>query len=261
MIMKNIKNKFKIYENIKDFLDLNNENLIIFCVASNGIVDMVKNLIISAKNCNINIILFALDKYIVKNMTNMCDIVKYYNDTKCRKVNSKKQILFETKEFKNVIFQRYFIGNEMLKRNKTYIYLDSDIVIEKNFVDDILNIFKTKSKVECIMQTHYGKNSCCAGIIIMKPCNNTLALDFDFFKKYKYEEYMNDELFFTSNVIVPKKINMHYLNNDLYPIGHHYYRYKEKIENKTYLIHFNFAIGEEKIIKMKKYNKWFVNKI
>jgi len=51
------QNKFIVYENINLFLN-NAESNVTFCVANNGISDMVKNLIISANK--IILILYCL---------------------------------------------------------------------------------------------------------------------------------------------------------------------------------------------------------
>ena len=112
----------KTYENISIFLKNNMDTNITFCVANNAVLDMVKNLI-SAKRNNINIVLFALDNEIVKKLEGHCDIVKYFNNGFGKKVDNSKFHEFGSAIFRNVIFQRFFIGNQILNANKSYIYI------------------------------------------------------------------------------------------------------------------------------------------
>ena len=78
-----------------------------------------------------------------------CIIVKYFNS----KVKSNLFYEYGSEEFKNVIFQRFIIGNTILKSNKSYIYLDTDIVITKNFEKYILDKL---NNIDCLIQ--FSKN-------------------------------------------------------------------------------------------------------
>ena len=131
---------YNVYENINDFLNNYKEECVVFCVANNAVIDMTKNLIISATKNNINIILFALDLEIIDNCKEYCDIVKYIDDT--QNIVSNHVYKFGASNFRDVVFQRFFIGNEILKMNKYYVYIDIDVVIYKNFMNDIINDLK-----------------------------------------------------------------------------------------------------------------------
>jgi hypothetical protein len=43
----------------------------------------------------------------------------------------------------------------------------------------------------------------------------------------------------------------------LFPSGNYYYTYSDMID-QPYLIHFNWVGGDEKKIRMAKYNKWYI---
>ena len=254
-----------VYENIKLFLDKNNDKNINFCVSNNRIHDMVKNLIISCKKNNIKIVLFALDEIIIKNLKNDCDIVKYYNldfsdkiFNKNKKIDANKNYVFGTGDFRDVVNQRFFIANEILKKNKFCTYLDSDLVIQKNFEDNVSKKFKENPEVDCFMQLAW-KNYFCTGFFSMRPNNKNKKLDYKFFKDNKYYRFKHDQEFFNDVIIRNNIINVKPLEQDLYVHGNDYYENNVKYDNKCVLIHFNCVKGmNEKIRKMKQYKKWYL---
>ena len=254
---------FNVYSDISCFLDKTKDKNITFCVANNAISDMVKNLMISAKLNKVKIVLFALDLEIVDSCKDYCDIVIYFDNNKDVVANNFYR--FGTSEFRHVVFQRFFIGNQILKKNKSYIYLDTDIVITKDFVDDILNNFKNTT-YDCITQFNGQRSN--TGIVSMIPNEKTISIDYDFFKKHDYlnrKKFGHDQNFFNriilnENKVFKKKIlNVKWLDRTKYPNGKWYYENTKKVENNCLLIHFNCLYGyTTKIEKMKKHNKWYL---
>ena len=247
----NNKNNFTVYENINLFLD-NTEPNVTFCVANNGISDMVKNLIISANKNNINLILFALDNKIVEELNGLCNIVKYFDNT----IKADNFYNFNDRNFKDIVYQRYYIGNQILKKNKTYIYIDIDIVIKKNFVDDVLKQYENND-CDCLIQ--YNGIDCCTGFFSMRPTNQTIKIDHAFFKKYHFLNFNNDQSFWNLRIYQTKFINIKFLSREDYPNGGYFYKNSDNIQNNCYIIHFNGIIGHDtKVNKMKYYNEWYL---
>lgn len=255
-----IKNKKKeyffnnkiIFENIEDFCKNNKDNNIIFCVANYSIKEMVENLIISSNKNNIKLILFALDEDIIKYINNKCTIVKYFDSN----IISGKFYKYGTNDFKKIVFHRFMIGNYILKSNKTYIYLDTDIVITNNFEADTLNHLN-ETGVDCVIQ--FNGTNCCTGFFSMKPTKNTLNFNIKMLERYDYKKYEHDQHFFNKVVLNKKLLNIRYLSREKYPNGKYYYNNQKIIENKCYIIHFNCVVGyNNKINKMKKYKKWYL---
>lgn len=243
---------YSVYENINLFLKDNKSSNIVFCVANNGILNMTKNLLISAKNNNIDLVLFALDNQIVENLKNECTIIKYFDN----EVNYNKFYEYGTIDFKKVVFQRFFIGNEILKANKSYIYLDIDIVITKNFIENILEQY-TNTNYDCLCQ--YNGTNCCTGFYSMRPTNKTISINYDFYKKNDYLNFNHDQDFFNKVILNNKILNIKFLDMNKYPNGNMYYLNNNKIEKECYIIHFNCVIGyKTKIDKMKLYKKWYL---
>tara|TARA_Y100000992_G_scaffold75127_1_gene47400 strand:- start:997 stop:1749 length:753 start_codon:yes stop_codon:yes gene_type:complete len=248
---------YKIYENIDVFLQDSKNNTIVFCVANNAVLDMVKNLLYSAVKNSINIVVFALDNEIVNNLKDLCDIVKYYDNGFGGQNSKDKFYRYGTEAFKNVIFQRFFIGNEILKVNKSYIYLDTDVVVTKNFVDDILEQYKN-TNYDCLSQ--FNGTDCCTGFFSMIPNKKTKEIDLNFFKKHNYEKYNLNQPFFNGIILKNKILNIKFLNRSHYPNGRFYYDNYNKIKNVCYIVHYNGIIGyDTKIKKMKFYNNWFIS--
>ena len=247
---------YNVHDNINDFLISNNNECVIFCVANNAVFDMTKNLVISATNNNIDIVLFALDEDIVENMKDSCHIVKYYFDGLGNTFNNKKFCKYGTNSFQNVIFQRFFIGNEILKMNKYYIYIDTDIVIYDNFVNDILCQYKNNNYD---MLSQYNGKDCCTGFYSMKPNDKTISINEDFFKKHDYISYKTNQPFINKYLLEDKILNIKFLNRDLYPNGKWFYPKTNKIKKKCKIIHFNCITGYlNKINKMKQHDSWYL---
>ena len=76
----NRSENFNVYNSTKLFLLDNIDDNIVFCVGNYPVLDMIKNLIISAKMNNISVVVFALDDEIVKDLEGHCDIVQYFNE-------------------------------------------------------------------------------------------------------------------------------------------------------------------------------------
>jgi hypothetical protein len=248
---------FHIYENIKLFLKNNKDTNIVFCVANYAVQDMVNNLLISAKKNNVNIVLFALDNEIVKKLEGQCDIVKYIDNGFGEQTDPNKFYKFGTKEFKNVVFQRFLIGNEILNVNKSYIYIDVDIVITNNFVNNVFEQYKS-TDYDCLIQ--FNGDNCCTGFFSMIPNEKTKQIDLNFFKKHNYKKYIHDQAFFNDIIFKNEILNIKFLERCHYPNGGFYYKNYKTIDNECYIIHFNCIIGySNKINKMKFYKKWYIN--
>tara|TARA_Y100000816_G_C26051984_1_gene551677 strand:+ start:275 stop:1018 length:744 start_codon:yes stop_codon:yes gene_type:complete len=246
---------YNVYENINDFLNNYKEECVVFCVANNAVIDMTKNLIISATKNNINIILFALDLEIIDNCKEYCDIVKYIDDT--QNIVSNHVYKFGASNFRDVVFQRFFIGNEILKMNKYYVYIDIDVVIYKNFMNDIINDLK-KNDYDMLCQTN--GHGCCTGFYSMKPNDKTKSLDKDFFIKNNYTEYRINQHFVNQNILKNKVLNCKFLNRDRYPNGKWFYMRCKKIHKDICkIVHYNCLPDyKSKIDKMKKHKSWYL---
>lgn len=249
-----------IFENIDDFLKDNSQDNVVFCVANNSIFEMTLNLYKSALRHNINLVVFALDQNIVDNFSKESgaetnyNIVKYFDQNSS--IKSDQFYEYGKESFKNVLWQRFLIGNRILKTGKTYIYLDTDIVIMKNFIQDTLDSLKTNN-IDCVIQ--FNGRDCCTGYFAMRPTRNTLNFNLQFLERLNYQKYTTNQPFFNGILVKNRLLNVMLLDRNKYPNGKYYYDNCKQIENVCYLIHFNCIVGyENKINKMKNYCKWLI---
>lgn len=249
-----------IYSCIEDFLNDNNDHLVSYIVSNFGGLTLVKNCLFSAQKNNVKIVLFALDQEIADEIeyffNSNIDIVLYL-------ANLKKNFTYTYGSFEwiDIVYNRYFIAHRLMKEGRNIVYLDTDVIINKNYILDIKERLRNNN---IIIQSN-GKN-CCTGFFAMKAVPRLI----NFFnkkqmEKKEYEKYggnggPSDQKFFNHYIGENMKdFNCVLLDRDLYPNGQHYYDNHLVIEEKCFIIHFNCMQGEQKKIKrMKLYNKFYI---
>ena len=134
--------------------------------------------------------------------------------------------------------------------------MDVDIVVTKNFINNILEQY-INTNYDCLSQDN--GDGCCTGFFSMKSNEKTKKVDLNFFKKHNYKLHSTNQQFFNKYVLKTKVLNIKLLDRTFYPTGNIYYKNHKNIDDKCYIIHFNFIIGyNTKIDKMKFYNKFYI---
>ena len=257
-----------IFENIDDFLDNNNDHLICFTVSTYNNLNLIRNLIISAQNNNIKIVFFALDKNISKFIDENfnIDVVLYLvNDSLNKNFHNFE---FGSKEWCNMVYDRYFITHRLLKDGRNIVYMDTDVYINRNFIIDIKNKLRSN---DILIQSN--DHNCCTGFYAMKSCKKLI----NFFNRknmvnnLKCYEFggdggTSDQKFFNhyigKDINTRKEYNCILLERNFYPNGNYYFDNNELINEYCYIIHFNCIRGEyNKILNIIKYNKLIVELI
>jgi hypothetical protein len=266
-----------IYQNIDEFLDNNNEHLINFIVSTYNNINLINNLLNSAFNNQIKIVIFALDnklanyiqeQFILKLKMNI-EIVLYLNSSKQINNNNDLNDLniyhFGTKEWSSIVYDRYFICHRLLKDGRNIVYMDTDVFINRNYLIDIKEKLR---KNDIVIQTN-GVD-CCTGFFAMKSTNKLIQ----FFNKknminnlkcYNFggDGGISDQKFF--NHFIGKhmnEFNCAFLEREFYPNGNYFYENSELINDYCFIIHFNCLRGEFiKIKKMIEFNKLIVKLI
>ncbi|HDY88169.1 MAG TPA: hypothetical protein ENH82_08665 [bacterium] len=240
------------YENIKQFLDNYGRDNVVFCYGNNAVVDMIKNLVISANSVRLDVVVFALDEMVFKAMNGLCDVVKYFDG----KTSPDKFYKCGTHDFRNAVWQCWLIGNEILLSGRSYIYMDVDIVVKENFEEDVFQQFGGDD--DCVIQFN-GKNAC-AGFYSLMPTVRTVDLfTLRFLEAHEHKMYSDDQLFFNRIIYKCGRLNVKFLDRDEYPNGKHYYENHERIDGLCKIIHFNGIRGyETKVDKMKEHNYWSI---
>lgn len=233
------------YKNIHSFLSGYADN-VIFCYGNNAVTDMVQAFMRSAGD--IPVVLFALDEKIAAALDGICDVVEYFDSDVEDKFYD-----YGTEEYKKIAWHGWFIGHEILKSGRSYIYMDVDIMIRRDFTDDILS-----RSAECVIQKYligHPPNAIgqgCAGFYFMRPTERTLSLTPEFFESHDYLRYKDDQDFFNS-VILNSGMDIELLDMGEYPVGAYFYSNPD-IHDTCYIAHFNCIVGRKaKIAAMVKY--------
>jgi len=257
-----------IYENIDEFINLNNDHLISFTVSTFNNLNILRNLIQSAINQKINLVLFALDKKIASYISRFydIDIVLFFIHTNPNENNEDDDKIINYKygspEWASIVYDRYFITHRLLKDGRNIVYMDTDVFINRNYLMDIKEKLRDK---DIVIQTN-GKD-CCTGFFAMKSCKKLI----NFFNRKHMTQKLNcydfggdggpsDQKFFNhyigSNL---SEFNCEFLEINFYPNGKYYYNNYDIINEYCYIIHFNCVRTEyKKILRLLQFNRLLV---
>lgn len=255
-----------IYDNIDKLIKSNSDELLVFCVANYPVIKFVENLLISAEKIGINVVVFCLDETITQELNNKMD-VELVRHKSLNFIDSNKCSEFGSRNFGNIVFERFFISKYLLKNGRSIVYTDVDVVFCRDFREDIKNHLLEN---DFVCQTEWlprrkKQNRGCTGFFAMKPSPNLIKFfEEKSMKKKKYQKYNTNQKFinryfngFQVNPICTTKL----LLKEDYPNGICYKRMSQ-VRKECYIIHFNCEVGiEKKMNFMKKYKKYFLKDI
>lgn len=252
-INKYVLNKEILSSNLYKFM-LNKCKIVNFFTG--GLIEQWKNLMVCLRKLNLDklVIVFPLDKvsleavkqervnYDISLMKNELDIIKTENFG----------------NFKNITCNKVLAISKILKKGQFVFYLDTDIVVNDNFIKD----YFTLSPKHIYMQNDeptFNKTSTnhCSGVMFIAPTNKMINI-----MDKSYNKILNVK----SGGLTDQKI----LNEDIpknligtlcpykYPNGWRYFTSKIKIKNPL-LIHNNWIVGvKAKNKRFKDNNMWYI---
>tara|TARA_R100000008_G_C3582469_1_gene169572 strand:- start:1412 stop:2161 length:750 start_codon:yes stop_codon:yes gene_type:complete len=242
------------YPDIKNFLLNYPFSHVNLCYTTIGGLGLAENLMISAERVNFPIVLFALDDETYHQASGSYDTVRVHSGP--RSLNHHYR--YNSPGFKEISWARWSICNEILKSGRSLIYLDTDIVVKKNFQEELLSLHHQFPQIELFAQS--PPTNYCLGFYSI-PSRAQKSIEYHFCHPFPaqndYSSYDHDQHFL--NTVIAQKGNLQSkgLDRDLYPNGRHYYNDSSRIDPTCNLIHFNCVIGKErKIEKMRKYGYW-----
>jgi hypothetical protein len=152
---------------------------------------------------------------------------------------------------------------KILEAGYNVFYFDGDIVFQKNPVNFLKSWLSMVPEVliQNDTQDDLNKNNMCMGCIFVKSTENTrkyfICDTESTIKSYNmYAGDNNDQSFF--NKLIKPYVNVDTLLLEEFPNGKYFTDNAHNIKHKACLIHFNWLIGHEKLIKMKEYSMWYV---
>ncbi len=233
-----------------------------------GLKEEAENCIQTLKNNNLDkkLLVTALDNGAYNYINNLGV------NTQLKKTNLKKEAVFGTKDFFEIMYSKLEIIEETLKKYKcTILYSDTDIVFLKDISSDI-NKFN-QSKFDIIFQNdtpQFDKNDkhmMCAGFFAIKY--NEKALNCIKYAKKIMKDNWENRKWDNGGGADQKAMNIAIKNNNCnvntfdlmdYANGSRYFKFNHKFKNYTpKMIHNNYIKGtDKKIQRFKKHNLWFI---
>jgi predicted O-methyltransferase YrrM len=154
----------------------------------------------------------------------------------------------------NVTSYKIFCMNEELKKGNNILFVDGDIVFEKNPMSLISERLLQDSSLEFIVQNDATEDKydyMCTGFMWLRSNEN--MIDITNFQRVREQigSFQNDQQFMRKQA---KRMKYAYFKLEDVPNGKYWRDYQPK---NPYIIHFNYDVSEFKIRRMKMYQKWF----
>lgn len=236
-------------------------NCVIINFFTKGLIEEWKNLLYTLRKVNLSdlLVVFPLDNEALNAVKS--ENIKY--DDSLINDNLAAETTFAAANFKNITCNKVLAISKILKQGKFVFYLDTDIVINKNIVED----YFTFPPMDIYMQSdqkHFnktgsnkGKWNYCSGVMFIAPTTYMINIMDSAYPKIlqcKPGDLTDQKVL--NNMINPKKIGC--LCPYKYPNGYRYFMSKTKCRN-PYLIHNNWIRGlDNKIKRFKEYNLWYI---
>jgi len=231
------------YNNI-DFITLTNT----------GYIDYTLNCLRSLQNINLDdkLRIYCIgEEGGLRLKENGYDCEFIYNDDS----NTENFHLFHANNYWLIItFYKFEIIYKHLLTNKYVCLKDGDIVYKNDKIFDFL-LDNIEDNDMLIQSEGLHTEELCSGFMFIKSNETTLSL----FNPSNVKQTINMPYWDDQKYVNSIKHNLKFkkLPLDLFPTGNHYYNFNDVI-TQPYLIHFNWVVGHEKKMRMKKYNKWYI---
>ena len=251
-----------------DYSQFINDNFIVWTLTSNGYKDLTYNLQQSIKKANISwtLMIVCLDEESYKffNEKNIPSV--YYKSTSVETPQLNILSTFKTDSFMD--FNRIKleliekIRLEAPEQVKYILYMDGDIVVFKDFMPYLLNLFNTNPQNHLYFQNDNYINEPntmpCSGFFIMDR-NPIEKSPFVIHDDNDWKNIREDQLWI-NKYLNEYKIPFEYLDRSLFPNGAFMYNGISEWKKFTdmYILHYNFMVGDTKINKMKENNHWYI---
>jgi hypothetical protein len=227
-------------------------------LTNKGYIDYTHNLLSSIKEnqIDIDLTIYSLDKDSY-NYFSKKNISTKLIDTDASKINFSKFELQNSSEFYKIVYFKFYCINDLLQTNNYVHFLDGDIVIKKDFSNEIL---KYGENIELLAQSNKSPHDSNdeeinSGFMLfnstkkIKKYINPKRFSLKKFSKFKFHDqtYINN---------IKNRIDYKLLNLDDFPNGAHFKKYKDSID--PFIIHYNYILGHEKKNEMIKDNNWYL---
>ena len=259
---------------LEEYLRETNREIVHYCISNGGNAELAKNLAISAKRCGIRLVFLGTDSASLKSLAGQCDVVDYreidpYRLSMCNELPT-EAVDFGTDLFARLCWLKYGALKAILHHGKTAVFLDTDVVIERNYESELTSYLGDSNFDGLIQSNHIDLP--CAGFFAFSPSakdlvdnifNDAFITSCGYAKGYTSLGGLSDQGFWTNVVFKPTNhkplMRLMLPPKRLYPNGNYFYENSDSIANDCRIIHFNCVKGQErKVEKMKQYGKWYL---
>lgn len=257
--------------NINNLDDYIYKNFIVWTMTSDGYADITYNLYKSLEKANVpwkllNICVDDESYNYFKDKNIPC--VKYDSNMKTQKGELSKFGSDEFMSFNRIKLDLLdYFSKKAPETIKYVVYLDGDIVVSKDFIPYLQNLYETNPNnyfyLQCDDQNKMTTTTCinlCTGFISYKR-EKLYKSPFDVYDEEKWKNIREDQPWVNQH-LKEYSIPTLSLEQDLFPNGTYV---KGNISNTTnelsdnrYILHYNYMIGDNKIQKMKENNNWYI---
>ena len=241
--------------------------IIWFTLINKGYVDYTKNFLKSMdkSGCTFKLIVYCLDSQSMNEL-------KEYKNCECimfdiKKSTTTKMANWATKEYKQIVFAKIDAMIETMKKypDKPVGYIDTDIVLLRDPTPIIMDKIQKHPDIDVFAQCDEPGKQCkdhtncpyiCSGVIVFrKPLHDKIFkyTDEDITKFQGDQDFLLDK--FNSNGIKTLTIDKNVFINGSYegiqsgsPVT---------LPEEACLVHFNWMVGKDKVIRMKEQNMWY----
>jgi hypothetical protein len=258
-------------------LGLDNLDLLWITLINYGYIDYTKNFLKSMElsNSNFKLLIYCLDNETLEELKHYKNCVCISADVftkKYQKNFEKKMVVWQEKEYKELVFLKldailYTLQESRSLNIKSVGYIDTDIVLLSDPTTLMIKIMKQQTSINVFAQCDEDRRLCsnrlncpafCSGVIVFR---NIPELDKYFIYNNQHINMVTSDQMFLCYMFKQFKIKVLIIDKNIFLNGT-YPGIREgfpvKLPKEACLIHFNWLIGDNKKIKMKEQNMWYI---
>jgi hypothetical protein len=258
-------------------LGLENLDLLWITMINYGYIDYTKNFLKSMElsNSNFKLLIYCLDNETLEELKNYKNCICISADIftkKYQKNIEKKMVIWQEREYKELVFLKldailYTLKESRSLNIKSVGYIDTDIVLLSDPTILMVNIMKEHPSINVFAQCDEDRLLCsnrlncpafCSGVIVFR---NIPSLDKNFVYNNQHINMCSGDQLFLFCMFKEFKITVLIIDKNVFLNGT-YPGIREgtpvKLPKEACLIHFNWLIGNNKKLKMKQQNMWYI---
>lgn len=238
----------------------------IITLTNDGYKELTDNLLISLKKLGIEKALkiycigdesynYFKKKYVFNEIEQVDNINGDYLKTWVEYKAAQHSDIEGKKQWATITSYKIYAINKELVMGNDVIFIDGDIVFEKDPFKYMLDCLETDTELLIQNDQQDGMTpAMCTGFFWMKSNENTIRItNFDTITR-NIDSFQNDQQYLRR---FASQMNHKYLDLGLFPNGKYYRDHVNEIE--PYIIHFNYDVSEFKIRRMKQFKKWYMD--